>query len=132
MLVGLTARQPTDAEAHPGTDWGTKAKPLAILNPLWSRLCCPLPTRQQGWMTDERWERLMPLVCPICKSPAQQLPSIDSATAFRCVIHHNFKVADAVWRDAEEYTREQWEIALRKAKQRVKPGQWPVIRRGDF
>jgi hypothetical protein len=55
----------------------------------------------------------MPLVCPICKSPAQQLPDIGNATAFRCVIHHNFKVADAVWRDAEEYTREQWEIALR-------------------
>jgi hypothetical protein len=77
-------------------------------------------------------ERPMPFVCPICKSPAQQLPNINDATAFRCVIHHNFKVADAVWRDAEEYTREQWEIALGKAKQSAKPGQWPVIRRGDF
>jgi hypothetical protein len=74
----------------------------------------------------------MPLVCPICKSPAQQLPNIGNETAFRCVIHHSFKVADAVWRDAEEYTREQWEIALRKAKQRAKPGQWPVIKKGDF
>jgi hypothetical protein len=73
----------------------------------------------------------MPLVCPICKSPAQQLPSID-ATAFRCVIHHNFKVADAVLRRAEEYTRAQWEIALRKAKERTDLGKWPVIRRGDF
>jgi hypothetical protein len=58
----------------------------------------------------------MPLVCPICKSPAQQLPNTGDATAYRCVVHHNFKVADAVWRDAEEYTREQWGIALRKAK----------------
>jgi hypothetical protein len=74
----------------------------------------------------------MPLVCPICKSRAQQLPSIGGTTAFRCVIHHNFKLADAVWPDAEGYTREQWEIALRKAKQRAKPGQWPIIRRGDF
>jgi hypothetical protein len=74
----------------------------------------------------------MPLVCPICKSLAQQLPSTGGASGFRCVIHNNFKVADAVWRDAEECTREQWEIALRKARQRVKPGQWPIIRRGDF
>jgi len=74
----------------------------------------------------------MPLVCPICKSPAQELPNTGEATAFRCVIHHNFKVADAVWRDAEEYTPKQWEIALSMAKQRAKPGQYPVIRRGDF
>jgi hypothetical protein len=74
----------------------------------------------------------MPFVCPICRSPAQQFPNIGDATGFRCVIHHNFKVADAVWRDAEEYTRERWEIALRKSSQRAKPGQWPVIRKGDF
>jgi len=53
----------------------------------------------------------MPFNCPICKSPAQQLPNIADATAYRCVFHYNFKVADAVWRDAENYTREQWEIA---------------------
>ena len=73
----------------------------------------------------------MPLLCPICKSPAQQLPSID-ATAFRCVIHNNFKVADAVLRRAEEYTRVQWETALRKAKERADLGKWPVIRKGDL
>ena len=61
----------------------------------------------------------MPLVCPICKTPAQELPGTGEVTGFRCVIHNNFKVADAVLRRAEEYTREQWEIALRKAKQRA-------------
>lgn len=45
---------------------------------------------------------------------------------------NNFKVADAVLRRAEEYTRVQWEIALRKAKERADLGKWPVIRRGDF
>jgi hypothetical protein len=74
----------------------------------------------------------MPLLCPICKSPAQELPRTGDATAFRCVIHNNFKVADAVLRRAEEYTRVQWEIALRKAKQRAEPGRSPVIRKGDF
>jgi hypothetical protein len=74
----------------------------------------------------------MPVICPICKSLAQQLPGTGDATAFRCVIHHDFKVADTVSERAEEYTRERWEIALRKAKERVKPGQWPVIRSRDF
>jgi hypothetical protein len=74
----------------------------------------------------------MPFVCPICKSLAQQLPSIGDATAFRCVIHNNFKVANPVLRRAEEYTRVQWELALRKARQRAEPGKWPVIRKGDF
>jgi hypothetical protein len=83
-------------------------------------------------VADERWERLMPLLCPICKSPAQHLPSTGEATAFRCVIHHNFKVANTVSPGAEEYSREQWEIALLKARQRAEPGKWPVIRRGDF
>jgi len=74
------------------------------------------------------------ILCPICKSSAQELPGTAYDTAFRCVIHHDFKVADAVFGDwrSEKYTREQWEIALRKAKQRVKPGQWPVIRKGDL
>ena len=42
------------------------------------------------------WERLMPVVCPICKSLAQQLLGTGYATAFRCVIHNNFKVSDTV------------------------------------
>jgi len=64
----------------------------------------------------------MPVVCPICKSLAQQLPGTGYATAFRCVVHNHFKVADTVSERAEVYTREQWEIALRKAKQRATPG----------
>ena len=64
----------------------------------------------------------MPVVCPICKSLAQQLRGTGYATAFRCVVHNHFKVADTVSERAEVYTREQWEIALRKAKQRATPG----------
>ena len=30
------------------------------------------------------------------------------------------------------YTNEQWEAALRKAKQRTKSGEWPVIKSDDF
>ena len=69
---------------------------------------------------------LMPLVCPICQISGAA--ASEYATAFRCVIHHNFKVADAVWRDTEECTREQWEIALRKARQSKdqNPGNGPL------
>lgn len=69
---------------------------------------------------------------PNLQISSAQLPGTGGATAFRCVIHNNFKVADTVSQRAEEYTREQWEIALRKAKQRATPGKWPVIRRSDF
>jgi len=31
-LLHQPVRQPTDAEAHPGTVWGTKAKPLAAFS----------------------------------------------------------------------------------------------------
>jgi hypothetical protein len=43
----------------------------------------------------------MPFVCPICKSPAQKLPATGDATAFRCVIHNNFKVADIVFAERQ-------------------------------
>jgi len=76
----------------------------------------------------------MPVICPICKSPAQELPRAGDATGFRCVMHNNFKVADTVAGElrAEAYTTQQWEAALQKAKQRTKLGEWPVIRSSDF
>ena len=76
-----------------------------------------------------------PLLCPICKSPAvQELDRTGDATGFDCETHGNFKVADTVFGEgrAKDYTREQWEAALRKAKQRTKPGEWPVIKSSDF
>ena len=76
-----------------------------------------------------------PLLCPICKSPAvQELDRTGDATGFDCETHGNFKVADTVFGEgrAKDYTREQWEAALRKAKQRTKPGEWPVINSYDL
>jgi len=53
---------------------------------------------------------------------------------YACATHGNFKVTDTVFAEqrAKDYTREQWEAALRKAKQRTKPDQWPVINSNDF
>jgi prepilin-type processing-associated H-X9-DG protein len=45
-----------------------------------------------------------------------------------------FKVANTVFADGRvrNYTNAQWEAALRKAKQRTKAGEWPVITSNDF
>jgi hypothetical protein len=75
-----------------------------------------------------------PLLCPICKSAVQELDRTGDATGYACATHGNFKVGDSVFAEqrAKDYTREQWEAALRKAKQRTKPGEMPVIKSYDF
>jgi len=57
----------------------------------------------------------MTTVCPICNSSA---PRTCDATSFHCPTHGDFKVADTVFAEegAEDYTREEWEAALDKAK----------------
>jgi len=76
----------------------------------------------------------MTVVCPICKSSAQEVPRTGDATGFHCPTHGDFKVADTVLAKAKNYTREQWEAALDKAEQRVEPDQdeWPLIIVDDF
>jgi len=74
------------------------------------------------------------ILCPICKSATQELDRTGDATGFRCATHDAFKVADTVFADqrTRNYTSQQWEAALRKAKQRTKAGEWPVINSSDF
>jgi hypothetical protein len=64
----------------------------------------------------------------------QELNRTGDAIGYVCTTHSNFKVADTVFAEgrAKDYTREQWEAALRKAKQRTKAGEWPVIKSSDF
>ena len=73
----------------------------------------------------------MTAICPICKSPAQELSRFSDATGFHCPTHGDFKVADTTRVD-EYYTRAEWEVALLSAKYKAMKGEWPVIRRGDF
>ena len=79
-----------------------------------------------------RWSRplLKPLLCPICKSPAKELPRTGDATGFDCQAHGKFKVVDAI--AAEECTRQRWEAALRKAKLRAKPWEVPLVMSEDL
>ncbi len=76
-----------------------------------------------------------PLLWPICKSPVvQELNRTGDAIGYRCATNSAFKVADTVFAEkrAKNYTQEQWEAALDKAKQRTKPGEWPLITSNDF
>jgi hypothetical protein len=77
----------------------------------------------------------MTVVCPICKSSAQELLHTGDAAAFHCPTHGDFKVADAVFAEAnaKDYTRDQWEAALDKAEQREPDeDEWPLIIVDDF
>ena len=76
----------------------------------------------------------MALLCPICKSVAQELDRTGDATGFDCETDGKFKVADTVFaeRRVRNCTNAQWEAALRNAKQRTKAGERPVIKSSDF
>jgi hypothetical protein len=73
----------------------------------------------------------MALVCPICKSLAQELPLTGDATGFYCTSHGHFKIGDRSLLD-EYYTRAEWETALRSAKHKAMEGEWPIFGQGDF
>ena len=77
----------------------------------------------------------MTVICPICKSSAQELPRTGDATV-HCPTHGDFKVAETVFAEAEtkNYTREQWEAALDKAEHRAEPeeNELPLIVVDDF
>jgi hypothetical protein len=74
-------------------------------------------------------------ICPICQSEAKALDKIGDADGFDCPQHGKFKVAGSVFKEAgtgKTATCEQWEAALKKAKARTKPGEWPLIQTYDF
>jgi hypothetical protein len=77
----------------------------------------------------------MPLDCPICNPSVQELPGTGDASGFHCPTHGDFKVANTVFEeeDAKNYTRQEWEAALDKAKQRTDPEEeGPLIITDDF
>ena len=75
-----------------------------------------------------------PLLCPICKSAVSELDRTGDTTGFDCETHGKFKVANTVFKEGrvKNYTSEQWEAALYKARQRTKEGEWPIIKSSDF
>ena len=77
----------------------------------------------------------MTVECPNCKSSAQELLHTGDAAAFHCPTHGDL-FADTVFAEAKakDYTREEWEAALDKAKQRAEPDEdeWAVVTVDDF
>ncbi len=72
----------------------------------------------------------MTTLCPICNAPVEELDRTGDATGFQCATHGKFKIADTIF--PEDYTRQQWEVALKKASLRTKQGEWPIVRIRDF
>ena len=72
----------------------------------------------------------MAIACPICKCPAQEVSRTGDATGF--MVTSRLPTEE----EGVEYTREEWEAALDKAKQRMEPGEeeenWPLIITDDF
>ena len=87
-------------------------------------------------MLQRKPETFMTVVCPVCKSSAQELPRTGDATGTQCPTHGVFKVAETVFAEAKakHYSRDQWEAALDKAEQRAEPdeNELPLIIVDDF
>jgi hypothetical protein len=73
-------------------------------------------------------------VCPICKSEAKSILPTGDFYVFDCPEHGIFKVAGTVCSvdTCKNASREKWEAALKKAKARTEPGEWPLIDYTDF
>lgn len=71
-------------------------------------------------------------VCPICQSETKPLDRTGDAEGFDCPQHGTFKVGGTALSTKSEASREQWEAALKKTKDRTRPDLWPVITTQDF
>jgi hypothetical protein len=60
----------------------------------------------------------------------EELDRTGDATGFHCATHGKFKITDTIF--PEDYTRQQWEFALKKAQLRTKQGELPLVRIRDF
>jgi hypothetical protein len=72
-------------------------------------------------------------ICPICKANVKLLDKIGDATGYDCGEHGRFRVVDTIFATADiDRPREQWEAALKRARDR-QPNEWaPLIMTTDF
>lgn len=74
------------------------------------------------------------VACPICNSESKPLDRTGDAVGLDCPVHGTFKVAGSVFavETCKNASRENWESALKKAKENARPGIGPVITTYDF
>jgi hypothetical protein len=67
-------------------------------------------------------------ICPICKSEAKLLDRTGEATGYDCPEHGRFKVSGTILAIPAKrgVSRERWQAALRRAKQRD-PTAWATL-----
>jgi len=77
--------------------------------------------------------KLAMVICPICKSEAEEIePGTFDGVWFRCLKHREFGVSDTALKTRKNVEPEQWERALKKAIERAGPEERPKILDLDF
>jgi hypothetical protein len=72
------------------------------------------------------------LECPICREPAKPIDNRPDTTGFDCVNHDKFYVTGTALEEDADKPRQEWEAALKRAKERAELGEWPTINSYDF
>jgi hypothetical protein len=83
-------------------------------------------TTRKSAMTDAT------VICPICKSKAKPLDIIGDWHGFDCPQHSKLKVAGTAMETRKDCEAAQWEAALKRARARTAPSEWPLIKDEDF
>jgi hypothetical protein len=72
------------------------------------------------------------LLCPICGEKAKPIDNKPDTTGFDCATHNELYVTRTALEEDANKSRQQWEAALKRAKKRAEPGEWPTITSYDF
>jgi hypothetical protein len=73
-------------------------------------------------------------ICPICKAEAELLDKVGDATGYDCLQHGKFRVVDTIFAIPSKIgaTRDKWEAAFKRARER-EPSEWaPLIKSDDL
>jgi hypothetical protein len=72
------------------------------------------------------------LICPICGEKAKPIDNKTDTTGFDCVNHDKFYVTGTALEEDANRSKQEWEVALKRAKEHAEPGEWPIINSYDF
>jgi hypothetical protein len=88
------------------------------------------------WVVQAPREEIAPmadeLICPICKTQTKPIDHKLGTKGYNCENHKQFYVTYTALKEHKHKSMHDWEAALRWAKTRAKPGEWPTINSYDF